>query len=95
MIRIKENMEWNPELPIEMQTQEAQEWYYEEICPLLCLRKERREEGMVVPEWDQLGRPFKWLVEKDEFILQVERIYRNASDWGIDKDVITVKEKEG
>ncbi|MCD7971135.1 MAG: hypothetical protein LUG18_00480 [Candidatus Azobacteroides sp.] len=59
MIQVTENIQWNESSVFELQSRDAQEWCYVEVYPLLCLSKNRQEEGGVVPEWDHLGRPAK------------------------------------
>lgn len=81
-IEVKENVFWDTEASI--QSNDAIDWYNSEIY--------NNKMNKVIPEKDNLGRPIKWTIDEDTFIVVIERVYRNRT-WAKDKDIVTISQK--
>lgn len=48
---------------------------------------------LIQPEYDQSGRPIRWVVELDYCVVSVENKYQRNGSWALDSQVISIKSR--
>lgn len=77
-IQITENIEFNPELKLQEQSQEFQTWLTEN-----CLSK--ITDQLPIEAWDEYNRPLHYTFVVDEFIVKLtpQYIHQDITNWAI------------
>ncbi|MCL1942183.1 MAG: hypothetical protein FWF54_01340 [Candidatus Azobacteroides sp.] len=94
MIKLTDHIQWDNALPLERQSEEVRQWFFETVYSKLCFDKRNLTDKNIEPAWDKLNRPVKWIFENEILFVEIERVYKNLYDWAMDRDIVTIKEKE-